>query len=211
MSSFPGLIMVHLVVNILQLERLFCINMTKKYCIRCKQTEVSIRHCEYRILTFWILFWDWSIGRISYFDIRTDTEYRILTFEILFWHLNWDRISYFDIQNTILTIELRQSILFWHSKSSFDILTEAEYLIFCFVAFSFHYSLSVPECRSLRFKILFWHSLWGRILYFDIQNPILIFELRRNIVFWHLKSYFDSRTEAEYRILTFEILFWYSN
>ena len=42
--------------------------------------------------------------------------------------------------------------------------------------------------------LVFWHSNWGRILYFDIRNPILTI-----------------RTEAEYRILTFKILFWLSN
>ena len=62
-----------------------------------------------------------------------------------------------------------------------------------------------------------------------IQNPILTFELRLNIVFQHSKSYFDIgkgavyriltflsksyfhiRIEAENRILTFKILFWHS-
>ena len=36
-----------------------------------------------------------------------------------------------------------------------------------------------------------------------IQNPILTFELRLNIVFQHLKSYFDIGKGAVYRILTF--------
>ena len=62
------------------------------------------------------------------------------------------------------------------------------------------------------------------MLYFDIQNPILTFIIGPKIVFCHSKSYFDIRTEAEfrifhlksyfdirtganYRILTFEILF----
>ena len=145
----------------------------------------------------------------TYFDIRTKAEYRILTFKILFWHSNWvkyriltfkilfwhsksGRISYFDIQNPILTFEIRPNIVFCYSKSYFDIRTEAEY-------------------RILIFKILFWHSKSGRISYFDIQNPILTFENGPNIVFWHSKSYFDIRTEAEYRILTFKILFWHSN
>ena len=43
------------------------------------------------------------------------------------------------------------------------------------------------------------------MLYFDIQNPILIFEIWANIVFWHSKSYFDIGTGAEYRILTFKL------
>ena len=168
-----------------------------------------------------IVFWHSK----SYFDIRNRAEYRILRFKILFWHSNWGRISYFDIQkpiltfeigpnivfwfkNPILTFELGPNIVFWHSKSYFDIRTWAEY-------------------RILTFKILFWHSKSGRISYFDIQNPILTFESGRisyfdiqnpiltfelgpNGVFWHSKSYFDIRTEAEYRILTFKILLWHS-
>ena len=39
------------------------------------------------------------------------------------------------------------------------------------------------------------------MLYFDIQNPILTFQIWANIVF----SYFDIRTGAEYRILTFKL------
>ena len=59
----------------------------------------------------------------------------------------------------------------------------------------------------------------GRMLYFDIQNPILTFEilfdistgaeyriltfkLGPNIVFSHAKSYFDIQNGAEYRIMT---------
>ena len=187
---------------------------------------------EYRILTFKILFWHSTLDRISYFDIqnpiltfklrpnivfwhsksyfdiRTEAEYLILTFKILFWHSNWDRISYFDIQNPILTFELGPNIVFdiqnpiltfefgrniafSHSKSYSDIRTGTEY-------------------RILTFKILFWHSNWGRISYFDIHNPILIFKLGPNIVFWHSKTYFDIPKRAEYRILTFKILFWHS-
>ena len=56
-------------------------------------------------------------------------------------------------------------------------------------------------------KTLFWHSNWGRISYFYIQNPILKFKIGLNIVFWHLKSFFDFRTRAKYLILTFKILF----
>ena len=128
----------------------------------------------------------------SYFDIRIRAEYRILTFKILFWHSNSGRISNFDIQNPILTFELGPNNEFWHSKSYFDIRTGTEY-------------------RILTFKILFWHSNLGRISNFDIQNPILTFEFGPNIEFWHSKSYFDFRTWAEYRILTFKILFWHSN
>ena len=171
---------------------------------------------EYRILTFKILFWHSISGRISnidiqnpiltfelgpniefwhsksYFDIRFRAEYRILTFKILFWHSNSGRISHFDIQNPILTFELGPNIEFWHSKSYFDIRTWTEY-------------------RILTFKILFWHSNSGRISNFDIQNPILTFEFGPNIEFWHSKSYFDIRIRAEYRILTFKILFWHSH
>ena len=194
--------------------------------------DIRIR-AQYRILTFKILFWHSNLGRISnfdipnpiltfelgpniefyiqnpiltfefgpniefwdsksYFDIRIRAEYRILRFKILFWHSNSGRISNFDIQNPILTFELGPNIEFWHSKSYFDILTGTEYQI-------------------LIFKILFWHSNSGRISNFDIQNPILTFELGPNIEFWHSKSYFDIPIRAEYRILTFKILFWHSN
>ena len=127
--------------------------------------------------------------------------------KIIFWH-----------SNPILTFKLRQNIIFWILKYYFDIQTEAEY-------------------RILTFLILFWHSNWGRISNFDIRNPILTLKdenriltfelmpnivfwrsksyfhikLKPNIVFWHSKPYFDFQTEAEYRILTFEILFWHSN
>ena len=131
---------------------------------------------KYRILAFKIVFWQSKLGRNpilifkmgpiivfltfetrpkiefwhskSYFDIRNGALYRILT-----WHWKWGRISYFDIQNSILTFELRPNIVFWHSKSYCDIRTGAEY-------------------RILTFKMLFWRSNWGRLSYFDIQNPI---------------------------------------
>ena len=153
---------------------------------------------DFRILTFKILFWHSNRGRISYFDIqksyfdiRNQAIFLILTFKILFWHSIWGGIPYFDIQYPILTLEIGPNIKFWHSN---PILTfeQAEY-------------------RILTFKILFWHSNWGRLSYFDIQNPILTFELRPNIAeFWHSKSYFDIRNRAEYRILTFNNLFWHS-
>ena len=44
----------------------------------------------------------------------------------------------------------------------------------------------------------------------DIQIPILTFEIGPNTVFWHSKPYFEIQTEAKYRILTFKILFWHS-
>ena len=127
--------------------------------------------------------------------------FRFLFF--VFWHSKSGRVSYFYIPT-----EAKYSIFifkilfwhsnwglishFWHSKSYFDIRIEAEYHI-------------------LTFKILFWHSNWCRISYFDIQNPILIPDLRPNIVLWHSKSYFYIHNRAEYRILTFEIKFWPSN
>ena len=171
---------------------------------------------EYRILTFEILFLHSNSGRISnfdiqkiilkfafgpniefwnsksYFDIRTWTEYRILTLKILFWHLISGRISNFDIQNLILTFELGPNIEFWHSKCYFDIRIRAKY-------------------RILTFKILFLHSNVDRISNFDIRNPIFTFEFRPNIEFWHSKSYFYIQIQAEYRILTFKILFLHSN
>ena len=110
-----------------------------------------------------------------------------------------------DIRIHILTYEFRLNIAFWHSKTYFDIRTLAKY-------------------RILTFEILFWHSNSGLITYFDIRDPVSTFEFRRNIAFWHSKCYFDIRTgpnitfwhskynfyirtRAEYRILTFEILF----
>ena len=41
----------------------------------------------------------------------------------------------------------------------------------------------------------------------NIQKPILTFEMRLNILFGHSNSNFDILTEAEYRILTFKIVF----
>ena len=194
--------------------------------------DIRIR-AEYRIVTFKILFWHSNLGRISnfdiqnpiltfefgpniefwhsksYFDIWTGSEYRILTFKILFWHSNSGRISNFDIRNPILTFEFGPNIEFWHSKSYFDIRIRAEYRI---LTFKIYFDIRIrAEYRILTFKILFWHSNSGRISNFDIQNPILTFELGPNIEFWHSKSYVDIRIRAEYRILTFKILFWHSN
>ena len=188
---------------------------------------------ENRILNGKILFCHWNWGRISYFDIqnpiwtfelvpnivfwhsityfdiRNQAEYRILLFKILFLHSKLGQISSFDIQNPILTFKIGPNIVFWHSKPYFDIQTGTEYRIFTFkILFDFR---NKAEYRILTFWILFWHSIWGWIAYFDIQNPILTFEIGRNIVFWYSKSYLDIRTEAEYRILTFKILFWHLN
>ena len=99
------------------------------------------------------------------------------------------------------------------------------WFVFRFSLFVFRFSLFV-----------FRHSNLGGISNFNIQNPILTFALRPNIVFWHSEtcfdirieaeyrafvfhfslfvfrfSFFDIQTEAEYRILTFAILFWHSN
>ena len=74
------------------------------------------------------------------------------------------------------------------------------FFVFHFSFFAFRFSLFV-----------FRYSNWVGKFYFDIQNPILTFELSRKNVFWHSKSYFDIRTEAENPILIFKILFWHSN
>ena len=75
--------------------------------------------------------------------------------------------------------------------------------------------------------MLFWYSksyfdirTESENSYFDIQNPILTFELSRKMLFWYSKSYFDIRTESKMLFwywksyLTFElsrkILFWHS-
>ena len=181
----------------------------------------------------------------SHFDIRTGAEYRILTLKILFWHSKYGWISNFDIQNPILTFELgpniavgiqnpiltfelRLNIVFQHSKSYFDIGKGAVYRILTFLSKSYFHIRIEAEYRIVTFIILFWHSKLGRISQFDIQNPISTFEIGRNIVFWHSKSYFnlgtgpnvvfwhskpyfDIRNLGEYRILTVEILFWHWN
>ena len=128
----------------------------------------------------------------SYFDIR-----------------NMGRISYFDINDPIFIFNLAPKIVFWHSKSYFDIRTEDEYNILAFKILFIH--LNWGRYRILTFKILFWHSYWDRKLYFDIQNPILTFILRPNIVFGHCESYFDYQLGHENLILTLKILFWQWN
>ena len=74
----------------------------------------------------------------------------------------------------------------------------------------------------------FWHSYRCKISDFDIENHIFTFGLPPNIVFWHSQFYFDIQLrsivafwhsqsycdiqiKAEYRILTFTILFLHSN
>ena len=136
-------------------------------------------------------FWHSKSGPVSYFDIQTEAEYTIFTFKILFSHSNWGRISNFDIQNPILNFKIIPNIVFWHSKSHFDIQTGAEY-------------------RILTFKILFWHLNWGHLLILTFKI-LLTFKLRPNIIFWRSKSYSEIQNQAEYRILTFKILFWHMN
>ena len=135
-----------------------------------------------------IIFW---LSK-SYFDIR-----------------NMGRISYFDINDPIFIFNLAPKIVFWHSKSYFDIRTEDEYNILAFKILFIH--LNWGRYRILTFKILFWHSYWDRKLYFDIQNPILTFILRPNIVFRLCESYFDYQLGHENLILTLKILFWQWN
>ena len=109
----------------------------------------------------------------------------ILTFKfgpnIAFLHSK----SYFVIQ-------IGSNIAFWHSKSYFEIQSGPEYFI-------------------STLEILFRHSNSDRITHFNIRNPILTFAFGPNIAFWHSKSYFNIRMQADNRILTFEVLFWLSN
>ena len=83
---------------------------------------------------------------------------------------------------------------FWLSPFRFSLF------VFRYSFFAFRFSLfdirNRVEYRILIFKILLWHSNWCRVSYFDIQNPILTFELGPNIVSWHSKSYFDIRNRA---------------
>ena len=168
------------------------------------------------------LFWHSKSGQISYFDILNP----ILTFElgpnIVFWPSNWGRISYFHMQNPILTFKMGPNIVFWHknqiltfkmgpntvfwhSKSYSDIQNRAEYPILT-LKIPFLHMKSGWMYHILTFKILLCHSNCCRISYFDIQNPILAFEMgpkshydiqnpilkfenEPNIVFWHSKSY----------------------
>ena len=190
------------------------------------QTEAKYRNLTFKVL-FWHSNWGWILYfdiksyfdiRISYFDIRIsyfDIENPILLWnwwlkslfdiQILFWHSNWGRISYFENQNS--SFEMRPNTLFGYSKSYFDIRTKAGYHILILNIIFWRSNRTEAECRILTFKILFWHSKWGWISCFDIQNRILTFKQRPNIVFWHSKSYFDIRNEAEHIIWTFSIPF----
>ena len=120
----------------------------------------------------------------SNFDIWNQSEYRIWTSITYFWLSNWGRILYFDIKNIISTFDLASIIVFSHSISYFNIQIEPNVV--------FWYSQSYFDIRiKAKYRI------------FDIQYPILTFELRLNNVFWHSPSY-----------LTFEmrqnIAFWHS-
>ena len=157
-----------------------------------------------------------------------DFECQNTIFKILFWHSNWDRISYFDIQNPIFTFELGPNIVLWHSKSYFDNRNRDEYLILIFKISKSYFDIRTwAEYRILTFKILFLHSKWveyriwtfkiliwhsksGRISYYDVQSPILTFELESNIVFWHSKSYFEYQNTIFGLISNVKIRFWKS-
>ena len=95
--------------------------------------------------------------------------------------------------------------VFWHSNSYSDIRKRAEYRILTLKILFFHVKWG-RIYHILTFKILPCHSNCCRISYFDIQNPILAFEIglkshydiqnpilkfenEPNIVFWHSKSY----------------------
>ena len=219
-------------------SKFYCDTWTEaKYRNSTFNSHFDIRtEAEYRVLTFNMQF-----------DIRIGHEYLIWTFKILFWNSSLGRVSYFDLEIPILTFKLTPNIVFWYSKSYFDIWTEAEYRILTFysyfvfgtgaqyhiLTFKSYFDIQTgTEDRILTFKILFWHSNRCRISYFDFQNPILhsnsgqlshfdfqipilIFELRPNIVFWHSKSDFDIITGAEYMYhilhFTFKNQIWHPN
>ena len=91
----------------------------------------------------------------------------------------------------------RFSFLFFFIRFTFFIIR------FCYLFFTFGFSLFV---FFFHFSFFIFHfSFFG--IQNQAKNRILTLELRQNIVFLHLKSYFDIHTGAEYRILTFKILF----
>ena len=191
----------------------FDIRTEAKYCIltfkilfwHSKWGRISYFDIQNPNLTFVInlLFWPSKLGRISYHSKSywNRVEYRILTLKILFCHSKSCWILYFDIQNPILTFKLRPNIAFWHSKSYFDIWA-GQNSILTFEQgpnIVFWHSKSYFDIRNRAeygfwtFQILFWHSNWDQISYFDIRNPTLTFELGPYMVFWHSISYFDIR------------------
>ena len=156
----------------------------------------------------------------SYFDIQSPILKFKLNRRIVFWHSNWVGKCYFDIQNPVLTFELSRKMLFWYSKSYFDFRTESENRFWN--SKSYFNIWTKSENRILIFKILFWHSnwvgksffwhsIWVGKCYFDIQNPVLTFELSRKMVFSYWKCYFYIRTELENVILRLIIAIWHSN
>ena len=162
----------------------------------------------FRFLLFVIRF-SFSAFRFFFFFF-----FFFLFFCFFFWQSNWGEISNFNFQNLISTFALRPSIVFWHSETylTLELRPNIAFFFFFFFSLSLFFSLFVfrhsnwGRISLLKIKILFRHSHWDRLSYFNIRNPILTFELRLNIVFWHLKPYVDIPTEAQYRILTFEIL-----
>ena len=111
-----------------------------------------------------------------------------------------------DILIPIFTFDLSRKIVFWNSIFYFDIRSESEYAILIIEILFSHSNWVGKSNFDIQYSILtFWKC------YFDIQNPILTFELSRKIVFCDSKSDFDIRTESGNAILTFEILFWHSN
>ena len=87
--------------------------------------------------------------------------------------------------------------------------SKVKLVCFSFSFFAFHYSLFIFHYSILLFVFHFWFfsfcirfSLFvSHFTFFDIQNRaeycILTLDLRQNIVFLHLKSYFGIRTGAE--------------
>ena len=150
-------------------------------------------------------------------------------------HFNTFTRKYFHFAHVILTM-LSSKYHFWgvhnlcQAKSAkLNIGEQGKVGLFFFFLFSFyvfHFSLFVFHYSffSFRFWLFifqFWFfalSFWlfvfrsltfkiGLSTYPFFPYCILTFELRPNIVFLHSKSYFDIKTGAEYRILTFKILF----
>ena len=142
-------------------------------------------------------------------------------------------------------VNFNENTFLWRKATRRRILFASYSLSLVYVArrswFDFRFSFfdiwTESENRILTFKILkilFWHSLWVRKFYFDIQNSILTFTLSRKVLFWHSlwvgKSYFDIQIstlafalspkslfwhsksyccESENPLLTFKVLFWH--
>ena len=104
------------------------------------------------------------------------------------------------------------SFIFFH-YSFFAFRYSISLFVFHFWSFTFciRFSFFIFLTFKIGPSIVFWHSNWGRIYYFYIQNPILTFKLGPNIEFWYSISYFEIQNRAKNRILTFKILFWHSS